>query len=64
MRDISDSVWDCLKLIRQELWSQARAKLDMRNEFENYVDKLEGVPDLWHRSINVVLTVFKKREVD
>jgi len=64
MKDISDSVWDCLKLIRQELWSQARAKLDMRNEFENYVDKLEGVPDLWHRSINVVLTVFKKREVD
>jgi len=63
-RDISDSVWESLKLISQKFWSQTRTKLEMRGESENYVDKLEGVPDLWHRSINVNLTIFKMKEVD
>ena len=63
-RDVSDGVWDCLKLIKNPLWDGTRAKLAIEGETENYVDKLEGVPDLWHRSINVVLTVFKKKEVD
>lgn len=63
-RDISDSVCDFLRLMQIELWDKARAELTMTWEAENYVDKLEGVPDLWHRNINIILKVFKTKEVD
>lgn len=62
-REVSDGTWDCLKLLKGQLWSQVRASLIVEGEVENYVDKLEGVPDLWHRSINAILTVFKTKEV-
>ena len=65
-REISDSVWGCLKLMKRQLWAQTRTGLvsDSIGEVDRYVDKLEGVPDLWHRSINTVLGVFKIEESD
>jgi hypothetical protein len=63
-RDIADATVGKLIVLKRQLWTQTRAALDVQMEVENYVDTLEGVPDLFHRSINAVLTVFKTEEVD
>jgi len=63
-RDVSDGTWNSLKVFRRQLWSQTRTKLIVEGDTEAYVDKLEGVPDLWHRNVNCVLTIFKIKEVD
>jgi hypothetical protein len=63
-RDVADGTWNSLKVLRRQIWVQTRTKMEVEGDTENYVDKLEGVPDLWHRNVNTVLTIFKTKEVD
>lgn len=64
VRDVIDEVYKGLMVNKYELWKNTRTKMEVEYEIENYIDKVEGIPIMEHRSVNTILSVFQIKEAD